>query len=137
MDKLHRQIEVYLEQMSRTTLEGSPIPLPYGNFDLSAFFYFRQGHMIRSSFHQGNANGQFRYNHLDVDYWTPTNPTNDYPRPNFTQERPENGSTLEYFDGSYVKLRNVTLGYNFESRYSFKIRYDKSSCICTRAKPLV
>jgi TonB-linked SusC/RagA family outer membrane protein len=92
----------------------------YGNFDLSAFFYFRQGHMIRSSFHQGNANGQFRYNHLDVDYWTPTNPTNEYPRPNFTQERPENGSTLEYFDGSYVKLRNVTLGYNFESATASK-----------------
>jgi TonB-linked SusC/RagA family outer membrane protein len=92
----------------------------YGNFDLSAFFYFRQGHMIRSDFHRGNANGQFRYNHLDVDYWTPTNPTNEYPRPNFTQENPENGTTLEYFDGSYVKLRNVTLGYNFESEAASK-----------------
>ena len=92
----------------------------YGNFDLSAFFYFRQGHMIRSGFHRGNANGQFRYNHLDVDYWTPTNPTNEYPRPNFTQENPENGTTLEYFDGSYVKLRNVTLGYNFESEAASK-----------------
>ena len=92
----------------------------YGNFDLSAFFYFRQGHMIRSGFHRGNANGQFRYNHLDVDYWTPTNPTNEYPRPNFTQENPENGTTLEYFDGSYLKLRNVTLGYNFESEAASK-----------------
>ena len=96
----------------------------YGNFDLSAFFYFRQGHMIQSNFHVGNANGQLRYNHLDVDYWTPTNPTNDYPRPNFTQERPENGSTLTYFDGSYVKLRNITLGYNFESSTASKLGFD-------------
>ena len=95
----------------------------YGNFDLSAFFYFRQGHMIKSDFHVGNANGQLRYNHLNVDYWTPTNPTNDYPRPNFTQEQPENGSTLTYFDGSYVKLRNVTLGYNFESSTASKLGF--------------
>ena len=93
----------------------------YGNFDLSAFLYFRQGHMIRSDFHLGNANGQLRYNHLDVDYWTPTNPTNDFPRPNFTQERPENGTTLTYFDGSYVKLRNVTLGYNFDNDIASKL----------------
>jgi len=95
--------------------------LTYGNFDLSAFLYFRQGHMIQSNFHLGNANGQLRYNHLDVDYWTPTNPTNDFPRPNFTQERPENGSTLTYFDGSYVKLRNVTLGYNFDRNIASKM----------------
>ena len=93
----------------------------FGNFDLSAFLYFRQGHMIRSDFHVGNANGQFRYNHLDVDYWTPNNPTNEYPRPNFTQERPENGSTLTYFDGSYLKLRNVTLGYNFDNDVASKM----------------
>lgn len=93
----------------------------FGNFDLSAFLYFRQGHMIQSNFHISNANGQFRYNHLDVDYWTPSNPTNDYPRPNFTQERPENGSTLTYFNGSYLKLRNVTLGYNFDNEVATKM----------------
>ena len=27
------------------------------------------------------------------------------------QERPRNNTTMGYFDGSYVKLRNVTLGY--------------------------
>ena len=93
----------------------------FGNIDLSAFFYFRQGHMIRSNFHLGNNTLQSRYNNLDVDYWTPTNPTNAYPRPQLNQERPENGSTLTYFDGSYLKLRNVTLGYNFESSIASKL----------------
>ncbi len=87
----------------------------FGNFDLSAFLYFRQGHMIQSNFHLGNNTLQSRYNNLDVDYWTPNNPTNAYPRPQLNQERPENGSTLTYFNGSYVKLRNVTLGYNFDN----------------------
>ncbi|HET8737995.1 MAG TPA: hypothetical protein VFM69_15490, partial [Pricia sp.] len=103
---------------------GSDIPDYYGgitntfnfrNWDFSFFFYFRQGQMIRSRFHDDNNNLFGRYNNLDVDYWTVDNPTNDQPRPNQNQEFPQNSSTRSYFDGSYVKLRNVQLGYNFPS----------------------
>ena len=87
----------------------------YGNFDLSAFFYFKQGQMINSNFHRGNNSLQGRYNNLDVDYWTPDNPGGRFPRPNIGNERAVDGDLLRYFDGSYVKLRNLTLGYNFES----------------------
>jgi len=87
----------------------------YKNWDLSAFFYFRQGHMIESSFHRNNNTLFARYNNMLVDYWTPDNPTNAYPRPQANQERPENATTMEYFDGSYLKLRNLTLGYNLPS----------------------
>jgi len=84
----------------------------YGGLNLSMYFYFRQGHMIRSRFHDSNNSLFARYNNLNVDYWTKDNPSNEAPRPNENQERPRNGSTLTYFDGSYFKLRNVTLGYN-------------------------
>lgn len=87
----------------------------YGNWDLSAFFYFKQGQMINSNFHRGNNSLQGRYNNLDVDYWTPDNPGGMYPRPNIGNERAVDGDLLRYFDGSYVKLRNLTLGYNFDS----------------------
>ncbi len=87
----------------------------FKGFDLSIFFFFRQGQMIQDNFHTGNNSLFARYNNLDVDYWTIDNPTNANPRPNENQERPRNGSTLSYFDGSFVKLRNVTLGYNFPS----------------------
>ncbi|MBM1106507.1 TonB-dependent receptor [Aurantibacter crassamenti] len=109
---------------------GSDIPDYYGGitntfnykgWDLSFFFYFRQGQMIRSRFHDSN-NGLFgRYNNLDVDFWTPDNPTNANPRPNENQESPRNASTLSYFDGSYVKLRNLQLGYNFPSKLTEKL----------------
>ena len=85
----------------------------YKGFDLSFFFFYRVGQMVRSRFHDSNNSLFARYNNLDVDYWTVDNPTNAFPRPNQNQERPRNGSTLTYFDGSYLKLRNVTLGYNF------------------------
>ncbi len=94
----------------------------YKGWDLSFFFYFRQGQLIRSRFHDSNNALFGRYNNLDVDYWTPDNPTNAYPRPNENQERPKNSSTLSYFDGSYVKLRNLQLGYNFPSKLTEKLK---------------
>ena len=84
----------------------------YRGLDLSVFFFFRQGQTIESRFHNGNNLLFGRYNNLDVDYWTIDNPTNANPRPNENQERPRNVSSLSYFDGSFVKLRNVQLGYN-------------------------
>lgn len=94
----------------------------YKGWDLSFFFYFRQGQMIRSRFHDSNNALFGRYNNLDVDYWTPDNPTNASPRPNENQERPRNGSTLSYFDGSYLKLRNLQLGYNLPSSITDKLK---------------
>ena len=93
----------------------------YKGIDLSFFFYYRLGQMVRSRFHDGNNTLFARFNNLDVDYWTIDNPTNAYPRPNQNQERPRDGSTLTYFDGSYVKLRNVTLGYNFPTSVTERI----------------
>ncbi len=89
----------------------------YKNFDLSAFFYYRQGQTVYSNFHVGNNSLFFRYNNLNVDYWTIDNQDGRYPRPNQNQERPRNNTTMGYFDGSYVKLRNVNLGYNFPSTF--------------------
>jgi len=54
-----------------------------------------------------------RVNQYNVDYWTPDNPTNAFPRPNSNLESPYFGSTLRYFDGSFVKIRNINLGYSF------------------------
>ena len=84
----------------------------YKGLDLSFFFFFRQGQTVRNTFYQGNNSLFGRYNNLDVDYWTVDNPSNENPRPNENQENPRNNTTLSYFDGSFVKLRNVQLGYN-------------------------
>lgn len=94
----------------------------YKGFDLSIFFFARMGHMVRSRFHDSNNTLFARYNNLDVDYWTPDNPTNAFPRPNQNQERPKYASTMSYFDGSFIKLRNATLGYSFPSNLTKKLR---------------
>ena len=80
--------------------------------DLSIVAFARVGNTVKSDFYQ-NYNTLFgRYNNLDVTYWTPANPTNDFPRPNRNQERPNNYTTLSYFDGSFFKIRNIGVGYN-------------------------
>jgi hypothetical protein len=85
----------------------------YKGFDLSFFVYARVGNMIRSVFHTDTNQLAGRYNNLDINYWTPTNPTNDFPRPNKDQEFPVYNTTLQYFDGTFVKVRNINFGYNF------------------------
>lgn len=93
----------------------------YKGFDLSFFIYGRFGSMLRSQFHTGNNTLAGRYNNLDVNYWTPNNPSNDYPRPNVNQESAKYASSMEYFDGTFIKVRNINFGYNFTPEAAKKI----------------
>jgi TonB-linked SusC/RagA family outer membrane protein len=85
----------------------------YKGFDFSFFIFGRFGSMIRSTFHTSTNNLFGRYNNLDVDYWTLDNPTNAYPRPNENQEFPKYSSSMQYFDGTFIKVRNINFGYTF------------------------
>jgi len=97
----------------------------YKGIDLGIFFVFRQGQTIQSQFNASNNSLFGRYNNLNVDYWTIDNPTNANPRPNENQESPRNGSTLTYFDGSFVKLRNISLGYNLPESITSQLGIEK------------
>ena len=84
----------------------------YKNFDLTIFAYARIGHMVSDGIEVQWAPDR-RENSMERDYWTPNNPTNEYPRidPSLTRSGWAEASTLRYKDGSYVKIRDVTLGY--------------------------
>lgn len=111
-------------------LLGSDIPdfsagfttrFSYKGFDLSAFLFGRFGNMIVSGFHQNNNALAGRYQQIKVDYWTPNNPTNEFPRPKSTQEFPVYNTTLIYFDGTFIKLRNINFGYTFPQKIASKL----------------
>ena len=93
----------------------------YKGFDLSIMVYARIGQTILSGFHQNNNQLAGRYQQIKVDYWTPLNPTNEFPRPNKDQEFPVKNETLIYFDGSFVKIRNINFGYTFSNAACKKI----------------
>jgi TonB-linked SusC/RagA family outer membrane protein len=110
---------------SDRTILGSQVPkwsggitnrFEYKGFDLSFFIFARIGSLIQSGFHSSFNSLAGRYNNLDVDYWTPNNPTNEFPRPNQNQEFPVYQSTLTYFSGTFVKLRNINFGYNIPTK---------------------
>jgi hypothetical protein len=53
--------------------------------------------------------GSNRYNHLNLNYWTETNPTNDYF--GVWQSNPYR-EAIQYMEANFWRLSNVTLGYN-------------------------
>lgn len=125
---------------------GNDVPKAYGGLssrvsfkgiDFSIFFYYRLGFMINSQFSNDQATMQARYNNLVVDYWTIDNPTNAYPRPNKNQENITYGSTLNYMDGGFIKLRTVTLGYTLPETISEKLFTKRIRVFATAQNPLV
>lgn len=102
------------------TVLGSNVPkwsggltnrFAFRGIDFSFLVYARQGQMVRSDFHNLGANSwQGRFNSLNFDYWTPENPANRIPQPN-AASAPLYADAVRYFDGSFVKIRNITLGY--------------------------
>ena len=73
------------------------------------------------------------------DYWTPGNPTNDFPRPsrdatNITYYY--GYQTLNYVDGSYFKIKNVTLGYTLPVSLTRKVLIDKIKLYATASNLL-
>ena len=94
----------------------------YKGFDFSFFLFARVGSTIRSGFHTSFNSLAGRYNNLDIDYWTPNNPTNDFPRPNQSQESPAFGNTLQYYSGTFLKVRNINIGYNLPESITQKMR---------------
>lgn len=98
-------------------LLGSAVPKWYGSFnssfefagfDINFLIFARQGQVINDD--QGILY-EGRYNWLKVDYWTPQNPTNEFPKPVSGRRTPLFANTLSYQDGSFVRIRNISLGY--------------------------
>ena len=97
----------------------------YKNFDLSAVLFARMGSMMQYDYY-ANYKPQGVENGSDVDYWTPENPTNAFPRPNarFSDENYQYFSSLTYENSSFVKLRSVTLGYTLPQSVSEGLSLD-------------
>ena len=81
---------------------------------------FQCGGKLISSLHSSNGYLNMlsgRRNNVKVDYWTPENTDVRYPKPGgiMSGDNPKYGSTLGYFSASYMKIRTITIGYNFQN----------------------
>jgi TonB-linked SusC/RagA family outer membrane protein len=109
------------------TFLGNPTPKWYGGLkntfrykglELTVLFDAVQG-VTRINYFYGGL--QSRDNQVKVDYWTPENPSNEFPQPNIRSEY--------YFldavrirDASFVALRNVSLSYTLPKKWIEKVK---------------
>jgi TonB-dependent starch-binding outer membrane protein SusC len=67
---------------------------------------------------RGNRNG------IKVDYWTPENPSNTYPRPN-AGTSPVGMFNLGLQDASFWRLQNISMGYTLPAKLLSKAKINK------------
>jgi TonB-linked SusC/RagA family outer membrane protein len=80
----------------------------YKNWGLNIFMFARFGYSIQT----GAEALQGRFAQRVLNYWTPANATNDYPAPNYNNAAGDAyRSSMNYQDGSFIKIRNITVSY--------------------------
>ena len=114
-----------IQSMEPDLMGGFNTTVAYKGFDLTMIGAFQVGGKLISAIHSSNGYLNMltgRRGQLDVDYWTEENTGAKYPRPGGIQsgDNPKYGSTLGYFDAGYLKIRAITLGYNFDNLKAIK-----------------
>ena len=86
--------------------------------ELSVELYGRFKYMVNTG-----GQGQYgMYNQVEIDYWRPDNTGAEYQKPIYsTAGGDEYSSLLGYKDANFIKIRNLSLGYNFDSNICKKI----------------
>jgi TonB-linked SusC/RagA family outer membrane protein len=108
----------------------------YGSFDFSSLLTAKWHY----TFVDGTPRGMNGRNGVAViNYWTPSNPTNDNPAPQI----PNSGNdwayhgTMYYLDGSHWRIRNVTLGYNTGTSLAGKVGASSIRLYVTAQDPYI
>ncbi len=117
----------------------------FKNFDASIVTYARMGMKVLVPYLTGNSTGsggfaffnQSRVNQVKVDYWTENNPTNAFPAPDAASAVAYFGSTLGYYDGSFIKIRSINLGYTFTSTLLKKVGASSARIYLNATNPLI
>ena len=87
----------------------------YKNFPLSVFLTAQLGQTHLNALYDTSHNS-YRQNRFLVDFWTPENPTNSYPKNSLNSDvNPEGASFYEKTD--FLRISDVTLGYNFPQQW--------------------
>ena len=114
-----------ITSMEPDLVGGFNTNVTYKGFDLSVIGSFQIGGKLISALHSniGYLNSlDGRRGQINVDYWTEDNTDAKYPRPGGiqTNNNPKYGSTLGYFNAGYLKIRAITLGYDFANLKAVK-----------------
>lgn len=112
-------------------------------FDLSFVIYARQGGTLLSYLHAPNGayltNMTGQRSGLNVDYWTPNNPTNEFPAPGAALPggASTGWTTLAYYDASFARVRSINLGYNLPKSVINRVKIQNARVYVTAQNPFL
>ncbi|MBN8575926.1 MAG: TonB-dependent receptor [Cytophagales bacterium] len=115
----------------------------FKGFDLSFVVYVRQGGTLLSYLHAPNGayltNLTGQRSGLKVDYWTPDNPTNEFPAPGASLPggASTGWTTLAYYDASFAKVRSINFGYTLPKSLTEKISAKNARVYVTAQNPFL
>ena len=90
----------------------------YKDFSLSVLLYARLGGWIEYAYN--GISPLNNSNWADLDYWTPSNQGARNPSPGLANDSPYKSAIL-YEKASYLKIKDITLGYNIPSNVVSKV----------------
>ena len=113
------------------TIIGNPNPdfifglnndFTYKNIDLNIFFQGSQGNQILNYTLMELASGNNNATTVVLDAWTPTNTDTNVP---INAARTKRVTSRFVYDGSYIRLKNVSIGYSLDEKVVSKIGLSK------------
>ncbi len=107
-------------------------------FDLSLYMYFRHGQKFNYEpigWYSGKG-GSFPEH---FNYWTPDNPSNEFPALDSSRDwqKMEGNEAIYWVDGSFFKIKNITLGYTLPKLACSKLGINHLRLYGTITNPLV
>ena len=110
----------------------------YKDFDLSFFVMGRFGQTIQSDLLGWYTATQSATTNQPsgIDYWTESNQDAYYPTPGSGSDQSVL-SAFTYQDGSFIKIKNITLGYTLPKNLSNRISMERCRIYATAYNPLI
>lgn len=105
----------------------------YKNFELNFLVYFRIGGLYRVP--RPGLVG--RYQTFKVNYWTPTNPSNEYQQPTQTSDIPFGWEALTYTKASFAKVKNITLTYRVPKSFTARAGINNFAIYASAVNPIL
>jgi TonB-linked SusC/RagA family outer membrane protein len=112
----------------------------FKGFDFTVVAAYRVGGTLTSQIYQSGSflnTLQGNYNNLNVNYWTPTNHENYFPKPTNSLTNPLYSSTLSYFSATYLKVRSLSLGYTIPNALVKRIGARSLKVYATAQNPFI
>ena len=111
----------------------------YKNFDLTVYVMARTGQTIASDLiGRYTAKASVTSNQpAGVDYWTAGNQGAYYPRPGVGDRQSAGFGSFNIVDGSFIKIKNITLGYTLPQAISRKLRMERLRLYATCYNPFI